>query len=191
MTKLAGTIGCESEIRNLDVEILSLSIMPQNGTYTTSIPVNDKSQIAIPIDSMGSGIQNFDYKIDGPLSRIAQSEQTLRLTGSDDVLIIDIDPNNLLSNNMIINGIIEISDSNDNVWAVEVVLTAESGATKSLNDYINPGQMIGLACIFAALWVFLSMKDGRTVNLEEITEEQSVHNRPNIDYDAWGREFDN
>jgi len=41
------------------------------------------------------------------------------------------------------------------------------------------------------LWVFLSMKDGRTVNLEEITEEQSVHNRPNIDYDAWGREFDN
>ena len=92
---------------------------------------------------------------------------------------------------MIINGIIEISDSNDNVWAVEVVLTAESGATKSLNDYINPGQMIGLACIFAALWVFLSMKDGRTVNLEEITEEQSVHNRPNIDYDAWGREFDN
>ena len=191
MTKLGGTIGCESEIRNLDVEILSLSIMPQNGTYSTSIPVNDKSQIAIPIDSMGSGNQNFDYKIDGPLSRIAQSEQTLRLTGSDDVLIIDIDPNNLLSNNMIINGIIEISDSNDNVWSVEVVLTAESGATKSLNDYINPGQMIGLACIFAALWVFLSMKDGRTVNLEEITEEQSVHNRPNIDYDAWGREFDN
>ena len=192
MTKLVGTISCESEIRDIDIEILSLSILPKNSSFATSIPVTSKTQISIPIDSIGSGSHNFEYKIDGPLSRIAHSEQILRLTESDDFLIIDIDPNNLLSNNMIVNGVIEISDSNDNLWVVEVVLTAESSAAKSLNDYISPGQMVGLACIFAALWIFLTMKENQPVNIEEIIEKQyyQENDEEKISYDAWGRQID-
>ena len=192
MTKLVGTISCESEIRDIDIEILSLSILPKNSSFATSIPVTSKTQISIPIDSIGTGSHNFEYKIDGPLSRIAHSEQILRLTESDDLLIIDIDPNNLLSNNMIVNGVIEISDSNDNLWVVEVVLTAESSAAKSLNDYISPGQMVGLACIFAALWIFLTMKENQPVNIEEIIEKQyyQENDEEKISYDAWGRQID-
>ena len=192
MTKLVGTISCESEIRDIDIEILSLSILPKNSSFATSIPVTSKTQISIPIDSIGTGSHNFEYKIDGPLSRIAHSEQILRLTESDDFLIIDIDPNNLLSNNMIVNGVIEISDSNDNLWVVEVVLTAESSAAKSLNDYISPGQMVGLACIFAALWIFLTMKENQPVNIEEIIEKQyyQENDEKKISYDAWGRQID-
>ncbi len=192
MTKLVGTISCESEIRDIDIEILSLSILPKNSSFATSIPVTSKTQISIPIDSIGTGSHNFEYKIDGPLSRIAHSEQILRLTESDDFLIIDIDPNNLLSNNMIVNGVIEISDSNDNLWVVEVVLTAESSAAKSLNDYISPGQMVGLACIFAALWIFLTMKENQPVNIEEIIEKQyyQENDEEKISYDAWGRQID-
>lgn len=192
MTKLVGTISCESEIRDIDIEILSLSILPKNSSFATSIPVTSKTQISIPIDSIGTGSHNFEYKIDGPLSRIAHSEQILRLTESDDFLIIDIDPNNLLSNNMIVNGVIEISDSNDNLWVVEVVLTAESSAAKSLNDYISPGQMVGLACIFAALWIFLTMKENQPVNIEEIIEKQYYQetDEEKISYDAWGRQID-
>ena len=192
MTKLVGTISCESEIRDIDIEILSLSILPKNSSFATSIPVTSKTQISIPIDSIGTGSHNFEYKIDGPLSRIAHSEQILRLTESDDLLIIDIDPNNLLSNNMIVNGVIEISDSNDNLWVVEVVLTAESSAAKSLNDYISPGQMVGLACIFAALWIFLTMKENQPVNIEEIIEKQYYQetDEEKISYDAWGRQID-
>ena len=192
MTKLVGTISCESEIRDLDIEILSLSILPKNSSFATSIPVTSKTQISIPIDSIGTGSHNFEYKIDGPLSRIAQSEQILRLTESDDFLIIDIDPNNLLSNNMIVNGVIEISDSNDNLWVVEIVLTAESSAAKSLNDYISPGQMVGLACIFAALWIFLTMKENQPVNIEEVIEKQyyQENDEEKISYDAWGRQID-
>ena len=92
MTKLVGTISCESEIRDIDIEILSLSILPKNSSFATSIPVTSKTQISIPIDSIGTGSHNFEYKIDGPLSRIAHSEQILRLTESDDFLIIDIGP---------------------------------------------------------------------------------------------------
>ena len=156
MTKLVGTISCESEIRDIDIEILSLSILPKNSSFATSIPVTSKTQISIPIDSIGTGSHNFEYKIDGPLSRIAHSEQILRLTESDDFLIIDIDPNNLLSNNMIVNGVIEISDSNDNLWVVEVVLTAESSAAKSLNDYIKPWTNGWISMYFCRVVDFLN-----------------------------------
>lgn len=192
MTRLVGTMTCGSQHRDIDIEILSLSIIPKNSTFISTIPVTSSTQIKIPIDSTGTGNHNFDYKIDGPLSRIAESEQNLRLTGSDDFLIIDINPNNLLTNNMIVNGVIEIMDSNDNVWLIDVELTAESSAAKSLNDYISPGQMIGLACMFAALWIFLTMKENQTEKVEEVIGKEyfEIVNNEAIRYDAWGRPID-
>ena len=192
LTRLVGTITCGTEVRDIDIEILSLSILPKNSSFATAIPVSSKTQIMIPIASVGVGSHNFDFKIDGPLSRIANSDQTLRLTESDDFLIVDIDPNNLLSNNMIVNGVIEIIDSNDNVWVIEIVLTAESSAAKSLNDYISPGQMVGLACVFAALWIFLTMKDNQPKSIEEFAEKEYFQpvNNDGVNYDAWGRPID-
>ena len=192
MTRLVGTMTCGSQHRDIDIEILSLSIIPKNSTFISTIPVTSSTQIKIPIDSTGTGNHNFDYKIDGPLSRIAESEQNLRLTGNDDFLIIDINPNNLLTNNMIVNGVIEIMDSNDNMWLIDVELTAESSAAKSLNDYISPGQMIGLACMFAALWIFLTMKENQTEKVEEVIGKEyfEIVNNEAIRYDAWGRQID-
>lgn len=192
MTRLVGTMTCGSQHRDIDIEILSLSIIPKNSTFISTIPVTSSTQIKIPIDSTGTGNHNFDYKIDGPLSRIAESEQNLRLTGNDDFLIIDINPNNLLTNNMIVNGVIEIMDSNDNMWLIDVELTAESSAAKSLNDYISPGQMIGLACMFAALWIFLTMKENQTEKVEEVIGKEyfEIVNNEEIRYDAWGRPID-
>ena len=190
--RLFGTITCDSEVRDIDIEVLSLSILPKSSSFTTMIPVSSKTQIAIPIDSVGTGSHNFDFKIDGPLSRIAHSDQELRLTESEDFLLVDIDPNNLLSNNMIVNGAIEITDSNDNVWVIDIVLTAESSAAKSLNDYISPGQMVGLACIFAALWIFLTMKENQTKSNKQIVEKEYIQQIDNesLDFDAWGRPID-
>ena len=192
MTRLVGTVTCGSQLIDIDIEILSLSIIPKNSTFISTIPVTSSTQIKIPIDSTGTGNHNFDYKIDGPLSRIAESEQNLRLTGNDDFLIIDINPNNLLTNNMIVNGVIEITDSNDNMWIIDVELTAESSAAKSLNDYISPGQMIGLACMFAALWIFLTMKENQTEKVEEVIGKEyfEIVNNEAIRYDAWGRPID-
>ena len=163
---LLGHWDVETEIVDLDIEVLSLSILPKDSSFSNTIPVNGNSEVSIPIDTTGSGSHNFEYKIDGPLSRIADSQQTLRLTGEDDYLIIEIEPKELLTNNMIVNGVIEITDSNDNQWNIDVVLTAESSVTKSLNDYVSPSQMVGLACIFAALWIFLTMKDSTKMTMK-------------------------
>ena len=191
-TRLVGTLECGTEIVDLDIEVLSLSILPKNSSFSETIPVNSNSEVSIPIDTSGSGSHNFEYKIDGPLSRIADSQQILRLTGENDYLIIDIDPKELLTNNMIVNGVIEITDSNGNQWDIDVVLTAESSVTKSINDYISPSQMVGLACIFAALWIFLTMKDSAKDEIEELPKQYSVTETSfeQTPVDAWGRPID-
>ena len=66
MTRLVGTMTCGSQHRDIDIEILSLSIIPKNSTFISTIPVTSSTQIKIPIDSTGTGNHNFDYKIDGP-----------------------------------------------------------------------------------------------------------------------------
>ena len=93
---------------------------------------------------------------------------------------------------MIVNGVIKISDSNGNNWNIDVTLTAESAAGKSINDYINGGQLIGLACIFAAFWVFLTMKDSAEENqTTTMTDNKDgIPSKEDMHYDAWGRLLD-
>ena len=191
-TKLLGNITCGNEARDISIEILSLSIIPQDSAFDSTIPVSSQSTIDIPIKSVGQGSQVFSYEIDGPLSRISDSEQTLRLDGANDNLVLDINPKGLLTNNMIVNGEIKISDSNGNKWNIDVTLTAESAASKSINEYFNGGQLIGLACIFAALWVFLTMRDSREENQSTtITDnENGTVIDEEMQYDAWGRLLD-
>ena len=106
------------------------------------------------------------------------------------MLMIEVQPNGLLSNNMIVNGEIEIMDSNDNKWMINVTLTAESAVGNSLNDYINPGQLIGLACLFAALWVFLTIKDAKSSNTQVVEETTILPPTQPTQFDAWGRLID-
>ena len=177
-------------MRDFDIEILSLSIIPLDGLFNSKISVSNRDNIAIPIDSIGTGSHTFSYLIDGPLSRIADSQQTLRIAESGSFLVLDIEPNGLLSHNMIVNGEIVLLDSNDNKYVIDVTLTAESDASNSLNQYINPGQLIGLACLFAALWVFLTMRDATQTEVKTIEEPNNITTTETVRVDAWGRVID-
>ena len=81
------------------------------------------------------------------------------LDGNDDSITIDINPNNLLSHNMIIRGEIELTDSTGKSWNVEVQLNSKSDSLNTLGEIINPGQMVSIALLLAAFWVYLSMKE--------------------------------
>ena len=45
MTRLVGTVTCGSQLRDIDIEILSLSIIPKNSTFISTIPVTSSTQI--------------------------------------------------------------------------------------------------------------------------------------------------
>lgn len=192
LTKLIGKLVCGDEVLDVDTQILTLSRIPANGEYNSKIPVNSDSVILIPIKSTGQGSQTFEVHIDGALTRIGQAANTITLSGDDDVLSIEIKPNDLLTNNMLINGDVEIIDGAGNTWIIEIQLTAESDGLASINDFIGPGQMISLALLFAALWVFLTMRESTSKpnKSNDYEEIKTVSTTEEIPLDAWGRQLD-
>ena len=192
LTKLTGKLVCGAELLDINTQILTLSRIPTNGEYTSEIPANADSQILIPIESTGQGSQTFEVHIDGALNRIASSSNTITLNGEDDLLSIEINHNNLLSNNMLVNGHVEIEDIAGNSWFVEIELTAQNDGLKSINDFIGPGQMISLALLFAALWVYLTMRESaaKTSRTDDVEEIKPSVETEHMLLDAWGRPLD-
>lgn len=158
-TTVTGLIICGDSTLDLKITVLTLGTIPVNSTYETDIPVTENVQITIPISSQGDGTQSFELHIDGALSRIASGPENVVLEGNDDSITIDINPNNLLSHNMIIRGEIELTDSTGKSWNVEVQLNSKSDSLNTLGEIINPGQMVSIALLLAAFWVYLSMKE--------------------------------
>ena len=92
---------------------------------------------------------------------------------------------------MLVNGHIEIVDTAGNTWFVEIELTAESEGLKSINDFIGPGQMISLALLFAALWVYLTMRESAAKTSKPDDDEiKTTVTAEEILLDAWGRPLD-
>ena len=158
-TTVSGLIMCGDSTLDLKTTVLTLGTIPVNSTYENDIPVTENVQITIPISSQGDGTQSFELHIDGALSRIASGPENVVLDGNDDSITIDINPNNLLSHNMIIRGEIELTDSTGKSWNVEVQLNSKSDSLNTLGEIINPGQMVSIALLLAAFWVYLSMKE--------------------------------
>ena len=192
LTKITGKLICGEAVLDLDTQVLTLSRIPISGDYQSKIPANSNSVIQIPIKSNGVGSQTFEVHIDGALTRIADNPNTITLNGENDVLSIEINPNDLLSNNMLINGNVEIVDTAGNTWFVEIQLTAESDGLKSINEFIGPGQMISLALLFAALWVYLTMRESSAKPNKSNDNEalESIVTPNDVSLDAWGRPLD-
>jgi hypothetical protein len=193
LTKITGKLICGEAVLDLETQVLTLSRIPASSDYQSKIPTNSNSVIIIPIKSSGVGSQTFEIHIDGALTRIADAPNTITLDGENDVLSIDINPNDLLSNNMLINGNVEIVDTAGNTWFVDIQLTAESDGLKSINDFIGPGQMISLALVFAALWVYLTMRESASKpnKPNDSVELESIVAPNDESLDAWGRPLDN
>jgi len=191
LTRIQGDLMCGAEIRDIDTTILTLERIPVNSSFEGTIGSKSNSQVSIPIDSIGAGSQNFEIMVDGPLSRIADSGNNLNLDGQNDELILNIDPKGLLTNNMIIKGDIEIRDSTGNLWFVNIELEANDEKGMSIGNYLGPGQMISIALLFAASWVFLTLKERDSNNNQEDYEIGSLDDLKNYNsFDAWGREID-
>ena len=192
LTKITGKLICGEAVLDLDTQVLTLSRIPISSNYQSKIPANSNSVIQVPINSNGVGSQTFEIHLDGALTRIADNPNTVTLNGENDLLTIDINPNDLLSNNMLINGNVEIIDTAGNTWFVEIQLTAESDGLKSINDFIGPGQMISLALLFAALWVYLTMRESAAKPTKPNANDElnSIVAQNDESLDAWGRPLD-
>ncbi len=201
---LSGSISCGTSYFEINTIILTLGKIPITSEITGTIDSNKQQQISINIDSDGNFSNSFRVEITGPLSRIAEAREEITLDESSE-LIVNIDPNGLLSDGMIVNGEIVLVSFSGHRWEYPVEFIAQSDSSQLEQQWRRPSNMLAIAGILAMLWTLLSMRDTRTKSASTIAievtgkiidgangEHQTVilTEENHQEVDSWGRLMD-
>ena len=105
----------------------------------------------------GSGASTYDVVIEGPLDRVATTGAPQNL-GHGSVISLEINPNNLQSPGMIVNGKVQLYDQFGLAGEFNVSLQAEPpGEIGSAMMWLaEPANNIQLVSVLLALWVISS-----------------------------------
>ena len=201
---LSGSISCGTSYFEINTMILTLGKIPITSEITGTIDSNKQQQISIDIDSDGNFSNSFRVEITGPLSRIAETSEEFTLDESGE-LIVNIDPNGLLSDGMIVNGEIVLVSFSGHRWEYPVEFIAQSDSSELEQQWRSPSNMLAIAGILAMLWTLLSMRDTRIKRASTIAIEvtdniiDGVNSEPQSvipteenhqEVDSWGRLMD-
>ena len=94
---------------------------------------------------------------DGPLSRIATTENNQKLS-DDSMITLNIDPAGLLSAGMLVKGEIILASDSGHRYYITVELVAGEDEESTLEEWTSPAKLIPIALALATLWVILGIK---------------------------------
>ena len=196
-TEISGILTCGTNKIDIAHKVEFMGSIPVNTYYENTIPVNEVSKIQIPLTKFGNDSEQFTLDIEGPLSRIAEVQQTVNIAEVES-LEISIDPSGLLSEGMLVKGEIELYSRFGEKWTLEIQLTAEDNVDEKL-DIREPNVLISSALVFLGLSFLIDgsiamykskfkvNKVNQATNPEIDSNQESIH----VDeYDAWGRLID-
>ncbi|HJL97642.1 MAG TPA: M6 family metalloprotease domain-containing protein [Candidatus Poseidoniaceae archaeon] len=195
LTVIEGEISCGDDDKYfIQYPVLTLNRIPLESQFKSSISSVSDSTVLIPIDSYGNNSQRISVKIDGPLSRIAQGDDFVMLEG-DAYYTLQISPNDLLSNNMLVRGELILYTEEGGEWIVTIELNAGEDEEIFLEEWRAPGRVIGLTGIIIGIYLLFGLLMANKIvekNPETIKEVQSIQVEPQtiIDADPWGRPID-
>ena len=188
---ITGTISCaqgtDFDIRH---EFEILGNIPIESTFRGSIPTVESSTIEIPVEFLGNGSQMWLVGIDGPLSRVAETEVDQELSEGS-VIILDVNPSGLLLNGMIVRGeIILASDSGHN-YHINVELVAGGEEESTIEEWTSPAKLIPIALALSALWVALGIKSpsGKVSTDDEEVPNTSLYGDDPTFVDPFGETY--
>lgn len=168
---ITGTITCESgtpiDVRH-DFEIFGN--IPVESLFTSNVEIDGISQIEIPIEVYGDSSQTWLIGIDGPLSRVATTEASMKLS-SGSTIVLDIDPADLLTPDMIVRGEIILASDSGHRYTINVELTAGSSEKSTIDEWTIPAKLIPVALALSTLWVVLGID---SPSRKVPTDEQEV-----------------
>ena len=200
---LSGSISCGSSYFEINTMLLTLGKIPIPSEIIGKIDIEQQQQIAVKIDSMGNFSNSFRVEVNGPLSRIAETSEEITLDESSQ-LIIEIDPKDLLSDGMIVNGEIVLVSFSGHRWEYPVEFVAQSDSSE-MEQWRQPSNMLALAGALAMLWTILGMRESINKKNNSISNEannrqdnDTISEQTGIDpieenepqLDSWGRLID-
>ena len=154
---IVGTISCD-EGTPVDIvhEFEIVGNIPVQTKYEGTIPTAENSTIEIPVELVGGGSQMWLVGIDGPLSRIASTDVNQKLSiGS--VIILEINPADLLSDGTLINGEIILASDSGHKYSIQIELIAGENEETFLKKWSEPAKLVPIALALATIWVVLGI----------------------------------
>ncbi|DAC14354.1 MAG TPA: hypothetical protein D7H86_02980, partial [Candidatus Poseidoniales archaeon] len=155
---IQGTINCNE---GTPVDIYHPFFVTQNRpiirAYSTDIPTNEPHIVEIPISFEGSGEQTWYVGIDGPISRIATTDNQQQL-GNGEKVLVEINPNGLLTPGMIAKGNLVLATDTGEKWQIPLTFQAHSAEDDLLNDWRQPSKIIPIMTFLLAIWFILGIK---------------------------------
>jgi M6 family metalloprotease-like protein len=177
---LQGTISCGESSIDVDYPVRVMNRVPTLSSFDGVVDPYDTTTLELPISSQGEGEQVLFVAIDGPLSRIAEAPTTVNLASS--VLELNVEPNGLLTNNMLVYGTVTLFTEEGLSWSLDVELKALDSSNKPYDVLTNPAQMYSLFFLTMGL-IALSSAIRRQKPPQQKPPELSLEST--FENDAW------
>ena len=174
---IRGEISCdEGSPIVIDHEFFITRNRPIITSFSSDIPLTESTKIRIPLSFEGSGSQSWIVGIDGPVARITTTTQIQNL-GNGDELVIEVEPDNLLTPGMIARGHVILATESGHRWELDITLTAQKEDMTAFDEWRQPERVLPIACILAAIWFLLGIKTSETTRqpASEFEEGPSPH----------------
>ena len=161
--------------------------IPQPVPFEATIDPFARTTVTLPLASEGSGQQNLAVHVDGPLSRVADAPPSVNLAEGE--LSLDIDPNGLLVDNMLVHGTVVMMTEEGISWTVDITLRADQGNSDWLPSWISFGQILALLMALGGIYALLAAF--QKPKIEPTSPQSAVGEGSSIQaMDPWGRPVD-
>ena len=195
LTIVEGNIQCDNDgSYHIIYPVLTLNRIPIEASFKADISSVEPSKISVPIASLGENIQRISVEIEGPLSRIAEAEDFVLLS-TNGSYELNIQPNGLLSDNMLVRGELILSTEEGGEWVILVELSASDEEDMLLSEWRTPGRVLGIAGMLIGIYLALGLRQNKPPrepknDQPKPTNQIEQEEIPSDNVDPWGRPVD-
>ena len=123
--RLDGEFACgDSQPQIVSIKFYNIGLRLDLESFSEDIPYSSNSHLEIPLEFYGEGEQIWEVRFEGPIERIATTEQNQNL-GDGSIVNVTIKPNDLLVPGMVARGELILRDSQGLEQRFELIVTAE------------------------------------------------------------------
>ena len=181
---ITGSVSCDEGSVDLDYDVRVMNRIPVLDRFTDTIDPYQSVILDIPLESVGDGAQRLNVLIDGPLSRVASTAPSVDLASG--MLSLTIEPNGLLTENMLVHGEIDLMTDEGVSWTLDVTLTAASSDESWQSTLLEPGRVLAILVGFLGAYLLL----GTTAVPRSRDPQDDAQATVLPELDAWGRPVD-